>query len=555
MDTIKNLSFWKKWTLANGLIAIISVIIIWALIWGLTISKERFEYFIDNSYLLEKEINEHTIEVLFFAKNIRDLHINPTNQESKIASLWTSVNKFSAEIKALETKLHDYGIDATTYEREIAEWLIIGGNILHTIEAGNYNEAENQIINECTPAVAKVIDSAEDLTKTLSSTANGDIESTLSLSTTIIYIAVFVAILANIITVIIARVLGNTIVRPLKQIQHTISELENNNYDVQLDYTSKDELGMVANNLRNMIKNNRELLNDVSLNLESIADGNLTTRPSVPYSGIFKVMEDSIVKINEQMGSIIKQIQNSTKQLGINANQILGDSELIFKQVEEQESIITNFITATDKIINNTNDNIKHVDKTAHASQETKKKVEYSSDMMQELLISMKNISESSTNVSYITKIIQDIASQTNLLALNAAIEAARAGESGKGFAVVANEIRELANKSSETVSQIDEVISQSLENVQKGEINAHETAKILEEITTSMDENSKLTTEQQSNTTIQKQLLSDLIKQTDVLKAAIEDNARIFKKTSEVGQGLSIQSDNLDAQVEKFKI
>ncbi|ONI44058.1 hypothetical protein AN641_08735 [Candidatus Epulonipiscioides gigas] len=556
MNTIKNLSVWKKWILSNGLIAIISLIIIWSLIWGLDVAKVHVEDFIHNSYQLENEIREQASQVLLIAKDIRDLQINPTDTQSKISQLSVDISDFTERVIQLEKDLKSYdNINANVYKEQIEDWFIIGGNILNLISADKLDESEELIINSCTPAVAEVIKLADELTNKLSTTAQTDIESTIDMTVAIRYSAIIIVILVNVITIIIARVLGNSIVSPLKQIQSTISELEKSNYDVWIDYTSSDELGAVANNLRNMIKNTANLLNDVSDNLESIANGDLTNKPKITYPGIFNVMESSINKINLQMGTVIKQIQYSTKELNINATQILNDAELISRKVEEQEQIISDFINATDKITENTNNNVLHVEKTSKASIETKVKVEYSSKMMESMLISMKDISASSNNVSQITKIIQDIASQTNLLALNAAIEAARAGESGKGFAVVANEIRDLATKSSETVSQIDEVIKHSLHSVQKGETNAQETAKVLEEITTSMDESTKLTQEQQENTNVQKKLLGNLIKQTDVLKSAIADNAEIFKNTATVGRGLASQSEQLDEQVEKFKI
>jgi len=102
---------------------------------------------------------------------------------------------------------------------------------------------------------------------------------------------------------------------------------------------------------------------------------------------------------------------------------------------------------------------------------------------MDELTVSMKEISESSVEISKIIKTIDEIAFQTNLLALNAAVEAARAGEAGAGFAVVADEVRSLALRSNEAASSTAALIETTVHKVGSGEKIVQQTNEAFSEV------------------------------------------------------------------------
>jgi methyl-accepting chemotaxis protein len=252
---------------------------------------------------------------------------------------------------------------------------------------------------------------------------------------------ILIPIIAATITIFFVR----SAVAPLRRISSHAENVANGNLKVEaINMKSKDEIGQLSNDFNKMVESLKHVIEKVLYQSENIASAAVQLAVGTDQA------THSTLQISEAIQEIAlgaeQQVESATE-----ANQILG------RISQEMEQIVV--------MMNKVNDSSKDAATTA----------EHGNSVIQSAMIEMSNINKFSDAISQsvgsleaksqeigkIVTLIRNVTEQTNLLALNAAIESARAGEHGKGFAVVAQEVRKLAEQSSQAAQQIGVILNE----------------------------------------------------------------------------------------------
>ena len=354
-----------------------------------------------------------------------------------------------------------------------------------------------------------------------------------------------------------AFMLGAAFKWPIAELNEVANEMAKGNLNVDIKYESDDELGELANSMRNMSTTLHGIVDDLQDVLSRLGSGDLVHGSRNPdcYIGDFLPVAQEIRKFRASLAGTMGDIKNASGQVGEGATNMNRGAQELAEGATDQSASVQELTASVQTVVEQTKSLSESVEEGARVAREVKQSTDEGAEHMGHVVESMKKITDASAQIANISDTIAEIASQTNLLSLNASIEAARAGQSGKGFAVVADEIRKLASQSAEAAAQTKELIDGTIADVNEGNQVVEETNQALQKVMDGINQIQEIMDQNAEVAAQQADAMNEIDKGIEQISQVVQTNAASAEESSAISHELSEQSSALNSLVAQFNL
>ncbi|WP_265447217.1 methyl-accepting chemotaxis protein [Acetivibrio straminisolvens] len=365
-------------------------------------------------------------------------------------------------------------------------------------------------------------------------------------ASTLMIIVICVGILVAIsLGVFISRIIS----RPIGKMVEAADRLALGDVDVDIKVETKDEIGKLMESFKSMVENIREQAYVV----EKIAAGDMTVEVKVKSDK--DLLGKKLKEMVETNNEVLSNINEVAAQVASGAKQVSDSSMQLSQGATEQASSIEELTASLEQVSTQTQLSAKNANQANELAEIAKNNAEQGNKQMSEMLNAMEEINNSSSNISRIIKVIDEIAFQTNILALNAAVEAARAGQHGKGFAVVAEEVRNLAARSANAAKETTELIEGTIKRTENGTKIARETAEALNKIVDDVSKAASLVNDIALASNEQAAAITQINQGIAQVSQVVQTNSATSEESAAASEELSSQAEFLRQSVARFKL
>ncbi len=315
------------------------------------------------------------------------------------------------------------------------------------------------------------------------------------------------------------------------------------------------ELNSLARSINDLVTTVDRGMGESGEVLSALANTDLTKRVTGSYQGAFERLKSNTNQVAERLTEIVRQLKQTSGGLKTATGEILSGANDLSERTTKQAATIEETSAAVEQLANTVLANAQRAGAASEQAKHASLTAEQGGEVMLAANQAMERISNSSSKISNIIGMIDDIAFQTNLLALNASVEAARAGEAGKGFAVVAVEVRRLAQSAAEASSEVKVLIEQSGEEVAGGTKLVAEAADKLSAILDAVKTNASEMEEIAQDSRKQASSIEEVNTAIRQMDEMTQHNAALVEETNAAIEQTEAQASELDHIVEVFTV
>lgn len=250
--------------------------------------------------------------------------------------------------------------------------------------------------------------------------------------------------------------------------------------------------------------------------------------------------------INTVLQSSIIELNDGAEQVATAAGQVSSSSQSLAQGASEQAASLEETSASSEEINSMARKNTDNSRSTAELLSRSQGKVNQANRFLEDMVVSMDLITDSSGKISKIIKVIDEIAFQTNILALNAAVEAARAGEAGMGFAVVADEVRSLAQRSAQAAKDTATLIEDSITRSNEGKSKVDQVALAIRAVTEDSVQVKVMVDEVSLGSEEQSRGIDQIGRAISQMEQVTQTNAASAEESAAAAEELSAQSETL---------
>lgn len=285
-------------------------------------------------------------------------------------------------------------------------------------------------------------------------------------------------------------------------------------------------------------------------------EGDLTQRISMAgKTGLLELMCDGINTLIENMDEIVAQIKNAADEISTGAREIASGNSDLSSRTEQQAANLEETASSMEELTSTVKLNAENAKEANMLAEKASTVAMGGGDLIQQVVMTMSAINESSRKISDIIGVIDGIAFQTNILALNAAVEAARAGDQGRGFAVVASEVRTLAQRSANAAKDIKGLISDSVKKIEIGNALVGKSGETMNAVVNSIKRVNDIMAEIATASAEQSQGIQEISTTVSQMDEMTQQNAALVEEAAAAAESLQSQANQLTQRVAVFQV